>query len=443
MAEFYIVLLAFFFALVVAIFFYRQSWRWKAAAQEWQTKFEHEYAQHQKDRLDFTDAQKNLEDLKEKYFTSKAKLEALESSGETMRETFQALAHQTLEGQSKQFLNLAEKTLEKHALLAKNDLEKRQDSIEHIVKPLKSSLETLQQHTHQLEKERQTSYTSLLTELKRVTETSHNLTFETRALKDALKKPHVRGQWGEMQLKNCIDIAGMSEYSDVTFQDYTVDVEGQQLIPDLTVRMPGGRMVIVDAKTPLDGFIASLEATSEEQRAIEMSRHGSQVKEHIRKLSQKGYADKLKNTADFTVMFLPNESFLYAALETQPDLVEYALEKKILIATPPTFIGLLKVIRYGWNEERLTSNAEKIRDLGRELHKRISDFVDVYESVGKSLSQAQDRYEDGRRKLHSRLIVQARKMEELGAKSSKELPESIELEMASDEVVETALDAEV
>ena len=154
----------------------------------------------------------------------------------------------------------------------------------------------------------------------------------------------------------------------------------------------------------------------------EMARHGQQVKDHIKKLSKKSYGLNIEESADFTVMFLPNESFLYAALETQPDLVEYALEKKILIATPPTFVGLLKVIRYGWNEEKLTKNAEEISKIGRELHKRVADFVDAYMGIGKSLSDAQNKYEVGLKRLNSRILTQAKRMETLGAKSNKELP---------------------
>jgi DNA recombination protein RmuC len=428
MTEFYIVLVAFFAALGGMIVFFLRSARWKWQAEELKNKLELEQKEKLLNATELVEIQKNLEDIKEKYFIMKAKFEAAELNAESMKETFQALAHQTLEGQSKQFLNLAEQTFEKHTKMAKGDLELRQQSIDHIVAPLKLSLEALQKHTHELEKERQTSYSNLSGELKRVAETSHSLSSETRALKDALKKPHIRGRWGEVQLKNCVDLAGMSEYSDVTFQDMNIDDDGQKLIPDLTVRMPGGRVVVVDAKTPLDAFIASLESTTEEGRSLEMHRHGQQVKDHVKKLSQKSYGENLKESADFTVLFLPNESFLYAALETQPDLVEFALEKKILIATPPTFIGLLKVIRYGWSEERLAMNAEKIRDVGRELHKRAVEFVDTYVSVGKYLSLATDKYEEGLKRLNNRLILQARKMEELGAQSAKELPESMGFE---------------
>lgn len=338
-----------------------------------------------------------------------------------MKSTFENIANETLKGSNQEFLKLAEIAFSKHQQSAEHDLEKKKTEIDNIVNPLKESLQQFHKEVTTMEKERQRSYALVENEIKRVIESSGELSKETRALKDALKKPHVRGRWGEVQLKNCVELAGMSEYADVTFQDVN-DEDGKRLIPDLTVKMPGGRTVIVDAKTPIDAFLASLEATTDEEKNAEMIRHGKQVKEHIKKLGQKSYGEVLPDSADFTVMFLPNESFLYAALETQPDLVEYALEKKILVATPPTFVGLLKVIRYGWNEDKLTKNAEEISRIGRELHKRVSDFMDAYFDIGKSLKTAQDKYDVGLKRLNNRVLVQAKKMESLGAKSHKELP---------------------
>ncbi len=335
--------------------------------------------------------------------------------------TFESLAQQVLKGSHQEFLKMAELSFGKHEQQAIHHFDQKKGEIGLLVGPLKESLTQFYNQVNSMEIERQRSYAIVESEIKKVIENSAELSKETRALKNALKKPHIRGRWGEVQLKNCVELAGMSEYSDVTFQDINND-DGQILIPDLIVKMPGGRAVVVDAKTPIDAFLTSLESTTEEEKNNEMIRHGRQVKDHVKKLSLKSYGERLTDSADFTVMFLPNESFLYAALETQPDLVEYALEKQILIATPPTFIGLLKVIRYGWNEEKLTQNAEEISRLGKELHKRVSDFVDVYLEIGKSLKSTQDKYDIGLKRLSTRLIVQARKMEELGAKSHKDLP---------------------
>jgi DNA recombination protein RmuC len=275
-----------------------------------------------------------------------------------------------------------------------------------------------------LEKYRARAFQMNDKELKKVSEAHLYLTKETTALKDALKRPHVRGRWGEVQLRNCVELAGMSEYADVSFQNSTTDEEGSRHIPDMIVRMPGGRNVIVDSKTPIDAFLNSLEAPTEELRRTEIARHGRHVKEHVKKLSTRAYTEVIKDTADFTVLFLPNESFLYAALEAEPDVVEFALQKKVLIATPPTLIGLLKVIRFGWSEQKLAENAHRISEMGQELHKRICDFADTYENVGKHLSKAKDEYDKGRTRLESRLLVQARRFESLGAKSNKTLLEA-------------------
>lgn len=336
-------------------------------------------------------------------------------------EAFKGVAATALETSMQQFLSLAQNTFQQANELNKLDSEQRHRAMDSLIKPVSDALDKYQIQVRQLELDRQKAFQNIDLELKKVSEGQMGLLKETSALKDALKRPHVRGRWGEVQLRNCIELAGMSEFADVKFQDSTSDEEGARHIPDMIVRMPGGRNVIVDAKTPIDAFLNSLEATTEEQRTTEMTRHGRHVKEHVKRLATRAYAESVGESADFTVLFLPNESFLYAALEIEPDIVEFALQKKVLIATPPTLIGLLKVIRYGWNEQKMAENAQRISEMGQELHKRICDFVDTYVSVGKHLDKARDEYEKGRTRLESRLLVQARKFEALGAKSNKTL----------------------
>lgn len=327
----------------------------------------------------------------------------IDTTKTAMQDAFRSLAAQSLEGNSRQFLQLAKSELEKETLKANSTLS-----------PLLGLLDKYQERLNEIEKDRQRTHYGLESEIGK-------LMAATTALKNALKKPHVRGRWGEVQLKNCIELAGMSEYCDVHLQKSYESVEGDRLIPDMTVRMPGGRVVFVDAKTPLEAFLNSLEAPTEEAKTAEMARHGSLLKEHVLQLAKKDYARQIKETADFTVMFLPNESFLYGALECQPDLIEFALQRKVLIATPPTLIGLLKVILYGWNEERLARNAQMISEAGQELHRRVVDFVDSFSSIGKHLDKAKEAYETGRMRLESRVLKQTRKLEELGAKSNKDL----------------------
>lgn len=347
--------------------------------------------------------------------------ETLNQAKEALSQTFKNLASDVLHGSNKQFLELAKDQFLKERKEAASEYDNRKSAIEDFIRPLQEVLTKYQKEVSQIEKERQRSYTTVESELKRVIESNTTLAQQTSALKNALKKPNVRGRWGEVQLKNCIELAGMSEYADVVFQDQHANDDGRKLIPDMTVKMPGGRLVVVDSKTPLDAFITSLEATNDEEKQIAMLRHGRHVKEHVQKLASKDYARFIEAAADFTVMFLPNESFLYAALEAEPDIVEYALNKRILIATPPTLVGLLKVIRFGWNEEKVAENASKIFETGKELHKRICDFLESYSEVGKSLERAQKSYDVGLKRLESRVIVQAKRFEELGAKSTKEL----------------------
>ena len=341
---------------------------------------------------------------------SETEKSAWQKAEEQFKDTFKSLASTALEGNAQQFLHLAQTTFKQQGVSQEHHLTQ-------VVSPLKEALERYQNQIITEEKGRERVLATLDQELKMLTRT-------TTALKDALKKPHVRGRWGEIQLKNCVEMAGLSEYSDFQLQQHTNDDAGASLYPDMTVRMPGGRSVVVDAKTPLDAFISAIEAVTDEHRTIEMTRHGRHVKEHVKRLSQKSYFEHLPDAVDFTVMFLPNESFLYAALENEPDLVEFALQRKVLIATPPTFIGLLKVIRMGWNEQKLADNAKKISELGQELHKRICDFVESYTQVGKYLEKANEEYAKGKSRLESRVITQARRFEGLGAKSHKSLGES-------------------
>ena len=351
-------------------------------------------------------------------------LETREKSQSELSETFRGMASTALQTSMQQFFQMAQSTFERANQIHKLDSEQRHKAMDDMVKPMAEALERYQKQLSELESERLRAFHALDGELKKVSESHALLARETTALKDALKKPHVRGRWGEVQLRNCIELAGMSEYADVSFQEVHEDEEGIRHIPDMLVRMPGGRRVIVDAKTPIDGFIAALEAPTEELRQAERLRHGRLLREHVKRLSSRAYAENIKESADFTVMFLPNESFLYAALEVEPDIVEFALQKKVLITTPPTLIGLLKVIRFGWGEQRLAENAQRISQLGQELHKRLCDFVETYLSVGQHIERARDEFEKGRSRLESRVLVQARRFEALGAKSSKKLGEA-------------------
>lgn len=425
--------------LLTAIYF---AWAYRKAQQDQvralaREATERESSRHLQERV--TELQQQLDDSREALLElerAKSRLESekdslaqgleaekafLQKAREEFKDAFKSLAASALESSSKQFLELAESKLQKHSELQKLDITARQKAIDEMLKPVSDALGKYQTQVDTMERERQKAFTTMDIELKRIVEASSTLSRETSALKDALKKPHVRGRWGEVQLRNCIELAGMSEFADVSFQSVLSEEDGTRHIPDMIVRMPGGRQVVVDAKTPIDAFLNSLEAATEDQRKAEMVRHGRHVKDHVKKLSSRSYNEAFKDSADFTVMFLPNESFLYAALEMEPDLVEYALQRKVLITTPPTLIGLLKVVRFGWSEEKLAENAQRISEIGQELHKRLCDFVDAYMNVGKHLDKAKEEFDKGRARLESRVLVQARRLESLGVKSHKSL----------------------
>lgn len=331
----------------------------------------------------------------------------LESDESRIRDTIQVLAQNVVDQNSEAFLKKAEARMELH-----------QRTFEGTLLPLKESLKRIDEQAQTLESARQKAFGEIAKGLENVVASAQTVAREAGGLKDALKKPHVRGRWGEAQLQNCMELAGMSEHCDITFQE-SFDVEDGRLIPDMTVKMPGGRLIVVDAKTPREAFDEYIEAADDETRKAALLRHGRQVLSHVESLAKKDYGTKKDHSPDFVVMFLPNESFLYAALEGQPNLVEAALAKRILIASPPTLVGLLKVVRYGWTETRLADDAQKIAKEGATLHKRISAVFANFATLGKNLDNARSAFDAAQYNMNSRVLVSARRLEALGASSGK------------------------
>jgi DNA recombination protein RmuC len=324
-----------------------------------------------------------------------------------IRDAIKVLAKDVVDQNSEAFLKQAEAKLQLH-----------QKTFEGTLLPLKESLKRVDEQAQSLESARQKAFGEIAKGLENVVASSQSVAREAGGLKDALKKPHVRGRWGEAQLQNCMELAGMSEHCDITFQD-SFEGEDGRLIPDMTVKMPGGRLIVVDAKTPREAFDEYIEAPDEDTRKAALLRHGRQVLSHVESLAKKDYGVRKDHSPDFVVMFLPNESFLYAALEGQPNLVEAALAKRILIASPPTLVGLLKVIRYGWTETRLADDAQKIAKEGAILHKRISEVFANFANLGKNLDNAKSAFDTAQYNLNSRVLVSARRLEALGASSGK------------------------
>ncbi len=335
---------------------------------------------------------------------------------------FRSLASDVLEHNSRTFLRLVSERFDAHRNEAEKSLEARKKEIEGLVKPIAESLTKFERAVGEIEKSREGAYKALLEQVRMLADSQQHLRQETAKLVQALRQPKTRGRWGEMQLKRVFELAGMSEHVDFVTEATVSGGEGR-LRPDAIVRLPGGKSVVVDAKTPLEGYLDAVDATDEATRALHLERHARQLREHVRKLGSKEYWNALPEAPDFVVMFVPGEAFYAAALEAEPDLFENALRQKVLITTPATLIALVKAIAYGWQQEKIAENAQRIADLARELYDRLRTFGEHMEKVGTGLRQAVERYNDAVGSLQSRVLPAARRFEGLEVVSpAKRIP---------------------
>ena len=360
--------------------------------------------------------------------------QASEQQREQLKESFSHLSSQALKHNNEEFLKLAQQNLQQFQAQAKGELSQREQAIENLVKPIREALEKTEKQIREIEQERKQAYGALSQHLESMNRTQQALQGETRNLVQALRRPEVRGQWGELTLRRLAELAGMVEHCDFFEQEHTNTEEGA-LRPDMVVRMPGGREVVVDVKTPLDAYLSAVEATDDGERDAHLQRHSRNVRKRVQELASKAYWRQFKDSPDFVVLFIPGDQFLSTALDQDHSLLEDAMQQKVILATPTSFVALLRAVAYGWRQESLAENAEKIRQVGEELYGRLGTFADHLGKMGKSLNSSVQHYNRAVASFDSRVLPSARKFSDMGISAKNVIGDMKQIETTTRDVI--------
>jgi DNA recombination protein RmuC len=364
--------------------------------------------------------------------SAQEKVALVEQAREELSNAFSALSSEALRANNNSFLELARTTLERYQVQARDDLERRHKAVEHLVAPLAQSLEKVDGKIQLLEQARREAYGAITEQVRSLADGQERLRAETGSLVTALRAPVTRGRWGEIQLRRVVEMAGMVPHCDFVEQASAHGDEGR-VRPDLVVKLPGGKNVVVDAKAPLQSYLAALETTDEDERVARLRDHARQIRQHIGKLSAKSYWEQFRPAPEFVVLFLPGEAFYSAALDHDPGLIEEGVTQRVLLATPTTLIGVLKAVAYGWQQEKMAESARAVGELGRELYERLAVLGDHFVTLGKRLDSSVAAYNQTVGSLERRVLPTARRFADLGVGGRRDVPTLAGIERVAQE----------
>ena len=349
------------------------------------------------------------------------RIETIEKARQQLEQSFSALSQQALKSNNESFLMLAKEKLSQYQIQAEASLDKKEKAIETLLQPINEALKQTESQIRTIEKERKESFGSLSEHIKLMNESHINLRLETQNLVQALRRPQVRGQWGELTLKRIAELAGMVNHCDF-YEQQQSENDDSRMRPDMIVRMPDQRELIVDAKTPLDAYLDATQTNDATTQASALLKHARNVRERMRELSSKAYWNQFKHSPDFVVLFIPGEQFLTAALEQDPQLLEDALKNKVILSTPTSIIALLRAVAFGWRQLAVAENTEKIRELGEDLYHRLATFAEHLQKLGKHLDASVEQFNKATSSLDRQVLSGARKFQKLGIERKKNIP---------------------